>query len=85
MTNKKYLKEFDDNLNTNHLIAQPHLERFTPNTELNPHLHFYKLPTPTYTMVSKKSSTPHQGGGGRNYACYIFIRFLKTEIVSSSL
>ena len=48
--NKDYLKKFDDTMNTNHVIAQPHLERFIPSTKLNPHLPFDKLPTPTYTM-----------------------------------
>ena len=42
---------------------EPKLERFTPSTNLNPNLQFDKLPTPTYTMGLKKSSTPHHQGG----------------------
>ena len=61
--NKNYSKEFDDTLNTNHVIAQPPPWKIYPSTKLNPHLHFDKLPTPTYTMVLKKPLTPHQGGG----------------------
>ena len=62
--NENQLEKFDDTLKTNHVIAQPHLERFTPSTKLNPHLHFDKLPTPTYTLVLKKPSTPPPPGWG---------------------
>ena len=40
----------------------PHLERFTPSTNLNANLLFDKLPTPTYTMVLKKTLTAQHDG-----------------------
>ena len=41
----------------------PHLERFTPSTKPNPHLSFWKYPTPTYRVVLEKSSTPPPPSG----------------------
>ena len=36
------------------LWLNPHLERFTPSTKLNPHLCSSKCPTPTYTVGLEK-------------------------------
>ena len=55
-------KTFDNTLKTNHL--NPHLERFTPSTKLNPYLCSSKCQTPTYRAGLEKPSTPHEGGGG---------------------
>ena len=64
------------------LWLNPHLERFTPSTKLNPHLYSSKFPTPTYTEGSELQPPPllthththtHTRVGGRNSGVYLLI------------